>query len=141
MNVSSDKIQLWRSRNKKSDLNFDDFYPPKAGSIYNSRQRLQALLRRGPLGVDRDGGDSQGVELLPPVTAKQKRAVLAKERGSSILEEYLTVGEARAKGYKSRVTDRSLGKSDSLRHSQRHSNGGPRLLSCFAYGFEFTEQE
>ncbi|KAI8535094.1 hypothetical protein RHMOL_Rhmol10G0148300 [Rhododendron molle] len=96
------------------------------------------MLRRGPLDVDRDGGDSQGVELLSPATADQKRAVLAEERGSSILEEYLTVEEARAKGYKSRATDRSLRKSDSLRHSRRHSDGGPRLLFCFAYGFEFT---
>ncbi|KAI8529641.1 hypothetical protein RHMOL_Rhmol12G0240700 [Rhododendron molle] len=81
----------------------------------NSCQQLQALLRRGPLGVDRDGDDSQG--LLPAATASDceaEKGSPSEKRGSSLLEEYLTVEEARAKGYKSGVAAKLPVAADSL---------------------------
>ncbi|KAG5566189.1 hypothetical protein RHGRI_001954 [Rhododendron griersonianum] len=151
------KIQLWRSRSEKSDLNFDDFYPPKGGSICNAGSIVNGSVINDSE-LCSDVGPSASIVAAaiakglypppPPATAEQKGVVLAaesEERGSSILED-LTVEEARAKGYKSRraaaelpaAADQSFEKLDSLRHSRRHSDGGPGLFSCFAYGFEFT---
>ncbi|KAH7861920.1 hypothetical protein Vadar_032657 [Vaccinium darrowii] len=146
------KIQLWRSRSEKSDLNFDDFYPPKAESICNGGSIVNGSICNGSIVNDSelcsDVGPSASIVaaaiakgLYPPPTPAE-----VEERGSSILED-LTVEEATAKGYKSKAgelptvaaaaADRSSGKLDSLRqHSRRHSDAG--LFSCFAYGFEFT---
>ncbi|KAL6976761.1 hypothetical protein U1Q18_025547, partial [Sarracenia purpurea var. burkii] len=151
------KIQLWRSRSERTEMNIEEHsFPPKTGSILNG-SIVNGSLYNGSMLNDSelcsDVGPSASVVaaaiakgLYPPAADRQKGAAEGDNHDgeSSILED-LTVEEATAKGYRSKGdkwrTELPVGQdqgSDAAdsRHSRRHSDGG--LFSCFAYGFEFT---
>uniref|UniRef100_A0A5B6YU78 C2 domain-containing protein n=1 Tax=Davidia involucrata TaxID=16924 RepID=A0A5B6YU78_DAVIN len=176
--ILNEKIQLWRSRStddheEEADED-EDFPDQKNGSIVNGSSSVcngggsmvndqsELCSDVGPSASVVAAAIAHGLYPFPTLPGKRsssKPEVLADEAASSILED-LTIEEATAKGYKSKMEISSstwrappelppknnnnnnhsaIIESNSTGRARRHSDGGG-LFSCFgnAYGFEFT---